>query len=132
MLSSLVINKLSPAKCVYPVVSSQLSLVPCRAPTCRDTINMTLLQSCVCVSVCVCGCSSTIRSSAGLRLVELRKGSVCHHWEFVADNGPTEFIVNIDEVRHLVVENDTEVVVVAQDDSGAILKCKLLPHCLRV
>lgn len=72
-----------------------------------------------------------VRSAVGLRLVELRKGSVCHHWEFLAENPPTEFIVVIDDVRHLVIENEVELIVVVEDSAGAILKRKLLPDELR-
>jgi len=75
--------------------------------------------------------SAVVRSAAGLRLVELRKGSVCHHWEFLAENAPTEFTVSIDDVRHLVIENDAEMVVVVVDTDGAILKRRLLPNELR-
>jgi len=75
--------------------------------------------------------SSVVRSAVGLRLVELRKGSVCHHWEFLAENPPTEFTISINDVRHLVIENDVEVVVVVEDNSGAMLKRKLLPNELR-
>jgi len=83
------------------------------------------------VSVCMCArCSSVVRSAAGLRLVELRQGSVCHHWEFLTDSPPTEFTINVNDVRHLVVENDVEMVVVVEDSSGVILKRKLLPDDL--
>ena len=68
-----------------------------------------------------------VQSAVGIRLVELRKGSVCHHWEFLAENPPTEFTICIDDVHHLVIENDVEVVVVVEDSAGAILKRKLLP-----
>jgi len=71
--------------------------------------------------------SSVVRSTVGLRLVELRKGSVCHHWEFLTENPPTEFTISIDDVRHLVIEKDVEMVVVVEDSAGAILKRKLLP-----
>jgi len=36
-------------------------------------------------------------------------------------------MVNIDDVRHLVIDKDVELVIVAVDSSGAILKQKLLP-----
>jgi len=62
----------------------------------------------------------------------LRKGSVCHHWEFPAESPPTEFTVNVDDVRrHLVIDKDVmELVIVAVDSSGDILKQKLLPDDL--
>lgn len=72
-----------------------------------------------------------VRSAVGLRLIELRKGSVCHHWEFLAENPLTEFTVSLDEVRHVTVENDVELVVVVEDDAGAVFKRKLLPDELR-
>ena len=70
--------------------------------------------------------SSRVRSAVGLRLVELRKGSVCHHWEFLTDNPPTEFTVSIDDLRHIMIENDVEIVVAVEDSAGAVLKRKLL------
>jgi len=67
-----------------------------------------------------------VRSAVGLRLVELRKGSVCHHWEFLTENPPTEFTVSVDDLHHIKIENDVELVVVVEDSAGAILKRKLL------
>jgi len=75
--------------------------------------------------------SNVVWSAVGLRLIELRKGSVCHHWEFLAENPPTEFTISIDDVHHLTIENDVEVVVVVEDSAGAVLKRKLLPDELR-
>ena len=79
--------------------------------------------------MCVIGAgySSVIRSAVGIRLVELRKDSVCHHWEFLAENPPTEFVVSIDDVPHLAIDNDVEMVVVVEDNAGVILKRKFLP-----
>ena len=75
----------------------------------------------------MCVDSNVVWSAAGLRLIELRKGSVCHHWEFLAENPPTEFTISIDEMRQLTVDNDMELVIVVEDSSGAVLKRKLLP-----
>jgi len=75
--------------------------------------------------------SNVVRSAVGLRLVELRKGSVCHHWEFLAESPPTEFAVSVDGLRHLAIENEADIVVVALDSDGAILKRKLVPDQLR-
>ena len=106
-----------------------------------DTINQynQVRIKCVCAHTCsgcsslcvMLVCSTVVRSAAGLRLIELRQGSVCHHWEFFADNPPTEFTVSIDELRHLVIENDVEMVVVVEDNDGTMLKQKLLPDELR-
>jgi len=85
----------------------------------------------MCVCVIGAGYSSVIRSPVGIRLVELRKGSVCHHWEFLAEKPPTEFVVSIDAVPHLVIDNDVELVVVVEDSAGAIVKRKFLPDELR-
>jgi len=38
MSSPLVVNKLSPAKCVKPVVFNELLLASCHLLTCRDTV----------------------------------------------------------------------------------------------
>jgi len=73
-----------------------------------------------------------VRSAVGLRLIELRKGSVCHHWEFLAEHPPMEFAISIDEVRHLTVENDVDLVVVVEDNDGTVIKRKLSPDELRV
>jgi len=51
---------------------------------------------------------------------------VCHHWEFLTDNPPTEFTVSIDDLRHIMIENDVEIVVAVEDSAGAVLKRKLL------
>jgi len=76
--------------------------------------------------------SNVVQSAGGLRLIELRRGSVCHHWEFLSENPPTEFTVSIDDLRHLVIESDVEFIVVVVDDAGMILKRKVSLDELRV
>jgi len=100
----------------------------------RCTSELLLAYSlipCACVCLIGAGYRSVIRSAVGIRLVELRKGSVCHHWEFLAENLPTEFVISIDAVPHLVIDNDVEMVVVVEDSAGAVLKRKFLPDELR-
>jgi len=82
--------------------------------------------------LCVCVYSNVVSSAVGLRLIELRNACVCHHWEFIAENPPTEFTISIDEVRHLTIESDMEVVVVVEDSAGTVLKRKLSPDELHM
>lgn len=69
---------------------------------------------------------SRIKSSNGLRLVELRRepdGVVFHHWEFLSEMPPTEFTLKLSRVKNLPVDA-TLVTVVAEDNVGNVLKKK--------
>ncbi|KAK3753599.1 hypothetical protein RRG08_010018 [Elysia crispata] len=65
-----------------------------------------------------------IKSSCGLRLVELRtdpEGCVFHHWEFLNQTPPTEFTLRRSKVTGMPVEAPT-VTVMAVDSYGNIMK----------
>jgi len=70
---------------------------------------------------------SRIRSSYGLRLVELRsdpEGVVFHHWEFLSETPPTEFTLKLSRVKNLP-SDATSVTLQAEDNIGNILKKKV-------
>ncbi|KAI0210199.1 hypothetical protein LSAT2_005057 [Lamellibrachia satsuma] len=68
-----------------------------------------------------------ISSQSGLRLVELRNhdnGTVVHHWEFLHDDPPTEFMVSLDKVKDVLPNDSVEYSVLVEDSCGNITKKK--------
>ncbi|KAK2166704.1 hypothetical protein NP493_1293g01022 [Ridgeia piscesae] len=69
-----------------------------------------------------------ITSPCGLRLIELRNhdnGTVVHHWEFLHDDPPTEFKVNLDKVKDVLPADCVECSVMVEDSRGNISKKKV-------
>ncbi|KAL3857677.1 hypothetical protein ACJMK2_012319 [Sinanodonta woodiana] len=72
-------------------------------------------------------CGSKIKSSHGIRLVELRTdpdGLVFHHWEFLLETPPMEFTLKLSRVKDLPPDAKA-VTVLAADSQGNILKKKV-------
>ena len=64
---------------------------------------------------------------AGIRLIELRSqpgGVVFHHWEFLQDKPPTEFILKPSQIPNLA-SDVTVIGILIEDNEGNILKKKL-------
>jgi hypothetical protein len=78
--------------------------------------------------------SNVVHCTNGIRVVELRyipEGCVCHHWEFLHENPPTEFEVSIEDLHHLVIpENGAEMALVIEDDAGNVVKRRVTPNIL--
>lgn len=56
------------------------------------------------------------------------EGAVCHHWEFLHLQPPTQFVLDPSELNQLVSspgEVVREVVILVEDDKGNILKKKI-------
>lgn len=69
-----------------------------------------------------------IRCPSGLRLIELRTvpdGAVFHHWEFLHDPPPVQFILDPEEIREFAPGIGGEIGLLAEDDAGNILKKKI-------
>ncbi|XP_059144245.1 uncharacterized protein LOC131931460, partial [Physella acuta] len=65
-----------------------------------------------------------IKSPVGIRIVELRtdpEGSVFHHWEFLNQAPPTEFVLHRSKVSNLPADVPT-ITILAEDSFGNILK----------
>lgn len=76
--------------------------------------------------MCFVLCSNVVTCKNGIRIVELRflpEGCVCHHWEFPDENPPAEFAVCVDDLHNLAMpENGVEMVLLAEDDAGNVMK----------
>lgn len=69
-----------------------------------------------------------IRCPSGLRLIELRTvpdGAVFHHWEFLHNPPPVQFILDPEEIREFAPGIGGEIGLLAEDDAGNILKKKI-------
>ncbi|XP_076434651.1 uncharacterized protein LOC143274664 [Babylonia areolata] len=69
----------------------------------------------------------TIKTDSGLRMIELRndaEGMVFHHWEFLTDTPPTQFMLKRSRMKD-IPENCTVVVVLAEDCYGNIMKKRI-------
>lgn len=71
-----------------------------------------------------------IRCPSGLRLIELRTvpdGAVFHHWEFLHNPPPVQFVLNPEEIHEFSpgVIGGGEIGLLVEDDAGNILKKKI-------
>ncbi|KAL4223299.1 hypothetical protein ACF0H5_016770 [Mactra antiquata] len=73
----------------------------------------------------ITGCR--LKACYGFRLVELRsnpEGEVFHHWEFLSETPPTEFVLKQSRVKNVPAEAKT-VTIFAEDNFGSVLKKKI-------